>query len=118
MCGPAAEQPRFAQGSQEVVRRALTCICQALQALLPVRITSTAAPYMCRLRVDPPDADGLLSEEKQRVAAGLVSSAASAQDSLMQLSSFLSFESEGAGRSAGRWRSQSRVALSHAAWFL
>lgn len=29
------------------------------------------------------------------MAAGLVSSAASAQDSLMQLSSFLSFESEG-----------------------
>ena len=46
-------------------------------------------------------ADGLLSEEKQRVAAGLVSSAAAAQDSLMQLSSFLSFESEG-GLQGGR----------------
>ena len=53
-----------------------------------------------------PHADGLLSEEKQRVAAGLVSSAASAQDSLMQLSSFLSFESEG-----GLW--SARVAGNH-----
>ena len=40
-------------------------------------------------------ADGPLSEEQQRVAAGLLSAALAAEDSLMQLSSFLSFESEG-----------------------
>ena len=46
--------------------------------------------------VDCRPADGLLSEGQQRVAAGLVNSTAAAEDSLMQLSSFLSFESEGA----------------------
>ena len=40
-------------------------------------------------------AGGPLSEEQQRVAAGLLSAALAAEDSLMQLSSFLSFESEG-----------------------
>ena len=56
-------------------------------------------------------ADGLLSEEKQRVAAGLVSSAAAAQDSLMQLSSFLSFESEG-----GSWLSATGATVCSANW--